>query len=303
MSILINTSLKNGFYRFTRQAAECKTLFCDTGALRQKDLKALFSRKIDCLVVEGFLQKQMLSTAQRLASGYYKDILNLPKEYVYTGFAAEETVGKSTLRHYYHASAVQGLAKHREESAPSLTWIDKLRLELDEQHPEGARLSNFSGMKHQAYIARAVGSQDESLIRVRDLPVDLKPTSIKSHVVALQFLVAPEKGGELELYPDLLDQEEKRMLFDGNLEILSSTLPKPSESIKPFAGRLVLFNSQIPFRFAKVESRELSKEESKPYLTQEEIKAEKTVTKDISLVTLESFILQHEAAPELTIMR
>lgn len=303
MSFIVNSSLKNGVFSFIRKVAPATTVYCDTGSIRAKDLESVLTRKVDCLVVEGFLQKQALETAQRLASGYHKDMLHLPKEYVYSGFSAEETMNNPTLKHFYHSSAVQSLSKLREESAPALTWIDKIRLELDEQYKKGARLFTFEGQKHQAYISRAIGIDDKPLIQVRDLPTYFKPTTLKTQLIALQFLVAPEKGGHLELYPDLIDEQERQLIFDKRLDILPSTLPQPSEVIKAYPGRLVLLNSQIPFRFSLVESRELDKEESKKYLTPEEIKKEKTVTKNISLVAMESFILQQTDQAPLSIMR
>lgn len=294
MSFFINPLKSAGTYSFTRHIKPCITKYCDSGSISHEQLQELFSKKIDCLVVEGFLRHNTLETAQRLSCGYHKDMLEFPSERVYSGFSIEEVIAKPALAHWYDKVAVKALSKLREESGSTLNFVDKLRLELDEQMPSGAMIEAKDGKKRGSFIARAYGSDKKSLVETRQIPESFKPRFLKSHLVALQFLVAPCKGGALELFPGLLDETEKKALFEKRLEVMPNTLPKAAEIIKPYPGRLVLFNADIPFKFEQVESIELPGKDPEK---------DPPIKKDISLAFIESFLAFKGSDRPLTILR
>lgn len=289
------SSLKSvGTFTFTRHVKPCVTKFCDSGTISHEHLINLFSKKIDCLVVEGFLRGKTLENSQRLYAGYHRDLIQFPSDRVYSGFACEEVIAKPALAPWYDKVAVKGLSKLREESDSTLNFVDKLRLELDEQMPCGAMIEAKDGVKRGSYIARAYGSEKKSLIEVRDIPQIFRPQDLKTHLIAIQFLASPCKGGALELYPGLLTQEERHAIAEKRLEILPNTLPQAAEKIKPYAGRLVLMNADIAFKYEQVESIEIpgkNPEKDPP------------IKKDISLAVIESYLLFKGSDKPLTLFR
>jgi hypothetical protein len=294
MSIFLNSLKSTGSFTFTRHIKSCTTKYCDSGSLKYTDLKALFSKKIDCLVVEGFLRGKALEDSQRLFASYHAGLIEFPASRVYSGFACEDVITKPALAPWYDKVAVKSLSKLREDSESTFTFVDKLRLELDEEVPSGAMIEIHEGKKRGSYIARAYGSERKSLVEIRDIPHPFKPSDLKAHFIALQFLVAPCKGGALELFPGLLDETEKKALSEKRLEIIPSTLPKAAEIIKPYAGRLVLINADIPFKYQQVEAIELpgkNPEKDPP------------IKKDISLAMIESYLVYKGDSKPLTILR
>lgn len=293
MSILANNLLRWGQLPFKRSLAKCEIKFSDKGCLDSSDLKLLLNKKIDVLVIEGFLRYEMLSHTQARTAGFHKGDLSLNPDSTRYGFACEDTYNHKTLKHFYDKSSVNTIAKHREEMFPYMTWFDKLRAELDEAHPDGAILGHSHGVKKAPFISRAYEHDRMSLVETRSLPPHMDYVDKKMQLIAMQFLVTPPKGGALELYKDALSRDEHNPVYLKNLSVLPNTLSPAKDVIKPFSGRFVLFNAELPFKFSQVETEEIIINKEKD---------EKKINM-IPLVVLESFIISHGDNKPLTLMR
>lgn len=286
---MLNSINQTGRYIFQRFISECKTQFSDKGKIVTQDLQSLLTRKIDCLVVEGFLRDEQLKTEQRLIAGYHPTTMSLPKDRINWGFASEDTINDGNLRFYYHFSAQKTLESYRENAHPYLTWFDKLRLDLDVAHESGTCLKLASEPLRQPFIARGYDWASPSNVQARQLHASYAERNFTNQLVAMQILVAPEKGGQLELYPTSLSKEEMKDLSEKKIEIMNDTLPAPAAAIKPFAGRLVLFHADIPFKIS-------------PVLAGDPIN-QKGDKKEISLVVQETYIVQRGRNGPLALLR
>lgn len=293
MNLVSSSLCKWGSIPFKRSLAKCEIKFSDRGFIEASDLKLLLSKKIDVLVVEGFLKHQALSHTQQVLAGYHKGDLKLYPESTRYGFACEETYQHETLKYYYDKSSTLTVAKHREEMFPYMSWMDKLRVELDEAHPAGACLDHDEGKKKGPFIQRGYFHDMKAQIEARALPPHMLQKNLKAHLVALQFLVAPPKGGHLEFYKGALTEEEAQGAYLKNLCVLPESLPSSDSVVKAFAGRLVMFHSDLPFKMTQVETEEIIINKEK----------DEKKTNEIPLVVLESFILSKHAKAPLALMR
>jgi len=281
------TSIIKNVFRFCRQPLPpCSVKVCNQGVILPDDLNLLLSNKINCLVIDGYMKGPMLSTEQRLIAGFHPTTKNLSAEHIYYGFTLEDSLKSDNLLYWYYKSAVKSITSHRQAAYPQLTWIDKLRLELDEAHPKGSVVGQIDDKKAEAFVARAYGSSQISLVEARGLPADTKSLNVNTQLVAIQFLVAPKKGGSLQLYPSLLSEQDRQDLYEKKMAIIPSYLPEPAAIIKAFAGRCVFFNAQIPFKFEKVEPEIIPQPNDKP-----------PIIEDISLVVEESYVLHSKDKP------
>jgi len=277
----------------------CRILTCNKGTFIRQDLEKLFHREIDCLIVDGFLQKESLEQEQSLMAGYHKGLLNFSANYAYWGFSCEEALRNNTVNYYYHKSASQSLKKLREDASPYMPWIDKFRLDLDAEFPFGAHIEANHLEKRQAFIVRHRDKSMKSLIENRMIPDSFRPQAMKAHFIAMQCLVAAEKGGHLDLYPGFLNTREHLELSQKRLEIYPPYLPASTGLVRPYEGRLIIFNGQIPFKFSSIEPRVIQKQSSK----KEESKKEEPLILYKDQVMMESYIIYNGDNKALTIMR
>lgn len=293
MSFLTTNLLRWGQLPFKRSLSKCEIKFSDKGCLEAPDLKLLLSKKVDALVIEGFLRHEILTSMQERTVGFHKGDLSLNPDSVRYGFACEDTYKNETLKHFYDKSSVKTISKHREDMFPHLTWFDKLRLELDEAYPQGAILDHSHGVKRAPFISRGYDHATESRLQSRSLPPHMLCADKKMQLIAMQFLVAPPKGGHLELFKGAVTPEEHNLVYMKNLSILPSTLTETTDVIKAFAGRFVIFNAEIPFKFSQVETEEIVINKEK----------DEKKTNQLPLVALESFIISHGENKPLTLLR
>jgi hypothetical protein len=293
MSSVCNSLFKWGQLSFKRSLAKCEIKFSDKGVLEAVDLKQLLAKKIDVLVIEGYLRHQALERMQQKTAGFHTGDLELYPLSTNYGFTCESTYLNDTLKHFYDKSSVLTVAKHREEMFPYTTWIDKLRLELDEAYPQGALLDADRGFKKGPFVSRGYFHDTRSQLETRSLPPHMLDKEVKSQLIALQFLVAPPKGGHLEFYKGALNKQEHEDTYMQKLCILPDSLPTTEAVVKAFAGRCVLFHSDLPFKFSQVETVEIIKDKEKD---------EKEVNK-VPLVALESFIISRGEKKPLAILR
>ena len=173
------------------------------------------------------------------------------------GLPENVSLRSTELFEQYYRHAIPSI--HRVRGAvPELGPIDRLRLELDELWPEGARLSTNGGHKRFTGIARIM--VPDKLIDPADGIVHVDSyagLSSSGTFSANVYLEVPEEGGELEIWPTrptswdfLRNHETMAMLHryqpepDAQARI-RAILPRPA-TIRPSVGELIVINTGRP---------------------------------------------------------
>jgi hypothetical protein len=178
------------------------------------------------LVVNGKLEQQYFGV----------DRLGQPFNATYGASADSQA-----CEHYYRSvepvrERMRGLAR------PAVTPIDKLRLELDEQCPQGATVASFQGRKMLTGIARITRAA-YSKMSAEQPHFDALPekyTVLDAQLAANIYMAVPPTGGELELWdvpplhPLATPPDDWR-----------AALPR-SFKVQPRLGELILFNCRRP---------------------------------------------------------
>lgn len=141
-----------------------------------------------------------------------------------------------------------------------LAPIDRLRLELDEAWPMGARVAKFKGLRRRLGTARVMTpsslmegiAKTEGMLHVDNLPLLKKGTGRFSANI---YLEVPPDGGELAVYnvnPGAMEivrnfsLMKHLMNFDPNAQdLIRSKLPPPL-TLKPGVGDLILVDTSRP---------------------------------------------------------
>ena len=160
---------------------------------------------------------------------------------------------KNSLRRYKENTLIW-LKEMRRSVHPYFSPIDKLRIELDELWPEGFSLAKVNERKLFAGIVREFkkGSYAEPHNDVLrwDLP-EGQSTAIDSQITANVYLLVPERGGELCLWPKWPSKEEYNAIrHPGSYDVKRKCIGKENIKITPQLGELILFN---PMRIHSVE--------------------------------------------------
>jgi hypothetical protein len=152
------------------------------------------------------------------------------------------------------------LAREIRAAAKGLAPLDRLRLDLDEAWPKGARVARYKGLRRGLGLARVMTpaglfdgiAKTEGMVHVDTLPVQKKGTGRYSANV---YLNVPPVGGELSVYPvspgsiELLRNftlMKHLVNFDPNAQdFIRARLPPP-HTIKPEVGDLILIDTSRP---------------------------------------------------------
>lgn len=163
------------------------------------------------------------------------------------GVAYNTTYGKpkgSPEWNRYCAEALSGIQSLRTACHPFLSPIDKFRLELDENWPQGANVANFEGQKMFVGIGRVMEASTSNLAELQphfdSVPNNLK--HLKGQFSANIYLQLPPSGGELELWNITPLPISEIDSADVDVD-WRSNLPK-SFTIKPEIGDLILINTR-----------------------------------------------------------
>lgn len=152
------------------------------------------------------------------------------------------------------------LAREIRAASKGLAPLDRLRLDLDEAWPAGARVARYKGLRRGLGLARVMTpsglfdgiAKTEGMVHVDTLPVQKKGTGRFSANV---YLNVPAVGGELSVYP--VSPTSIELLRNFNLmkhlvnfdpkaqELIRSKLPPPV-TIKPEVGDLILIDTSRP---------------------------------------------------------
>lgn len=161
-----------------------------------------------------------------------------------------DTVGDPELEAKYWADSLEWITTLRAAFRPNLSPIDRLRLELDEQWPKGARLLR-DAINRPAFagLSRVFEDGAEALLHVDrlewDAPVGRFKFSPVAQVSVNVYMKTPMRGGELAIWrvkPDRHGHEKLRI--PGSYGLRRELLGEPDVVIKPQPGELILFDAQ-----------------------------------------------------------
>ncbi|MFQ6199116.1 2OG-Fe(II) oxygenase [Streptomyces sp. NPDC000405] len=167
----------------------------------------------------------------------------------YDGFSSPERE-----EHYFN-DALPAIQSLREYWSPSISPIDRLRLELQEGWPAGANLEyldNRALFVGQARIFHegkgAIPHQDFLPWELRDLRkserTERAPELI-GQLTANIYLQTPQSGGELELWLHGYDHPEYKTKLDApdSYGLSRDLIPDPALVLSPRDGMLILFHA------------------------------------------------------------
>lgn len=211
-------------------------------------VKQYVSPKLCRLLSQYFIEHEHRTKYQRkIELNHQSTILDYGVERI--GGAYNTTYGKSKRspewKAYYH-QALQGMQQLRQICSPYLSPIDRLRVELDEQWPQGCNLANFEGRKMFAGLGRVCDAENSHVLA--EYPhTDSLPqiyAMLAQQFSANVYLQLPNSGGELEIR-DLPPIDPEESTINLSFKILWGRAGEPI-LIKPAVGDLVLFNSRKP---------------------------------------------------------
>lgn len=215
----------------------------------EAELSALLDGTCPVLRIKNYFPE---ATCRRLAetllqSGIYGRYVNAP-EIGRVGQAFFECQANEEAARRYQTESVCWIRQLREAFGPTLTPIDRLRLELDEAWPAGAILGSMSGYKMFAGLARhfVLGAYAEPHQDVLhwDAPNSREAQEVVQQIAANIYLTVADQGGELALWDRGLSREEyQRLGTPGSYGLQRDEIGPPDIIVQPSAGDLILFDA------------------------------------------------------------
>lgn len=232
--------------------------FRDVKELKHTDLRALIQKEIRAVRIKNYFKPcESASMAALLEAS--------PLKGEYINARGIERVGQSFFEcqtseeaaELYKRESANWIKQLRSGSAPLLTPVDRIRLELDEIWPAGANLATKDGAKMFVGLAREfkAGSEAEPHQDVLswDDPRSDFAREVKTQLAANTYLRVPEQGGELTLWPTSYTAEEyERLRIPGSYGLDRQRLPNGCTSITPRVGDLILFNANCVHAVEKI---------------------------------------------------
>jgi hypothetical protein len=149
----------------------------------------------------------------------------------------------------YFSTSLSYMRHMREICSPFLSPADKVRLDLDEIWPFGAGVMDLQGKKMVFGITRIWKLGSEGLphqdVLHRELPSEAKAMMVTRQFGINIYLTTPKKGGQLEIWNRIIEDEEWRRLgVPGSYGFSRDILPSEPTVIEPEAGDLIVINTQ-----------------------------------------------------------
>lgn len=229
-----------------------------TDRLIERDLIKLFNNEICILQVKKFCDPALcdklsdwFKTSDRLVQYPYVMKRESSVKTIYygvdrVGVPYNSTYGDIKQKEKYYEEALSGIKALRSTSYPYLSPVDRLRVELDENWPEGANLANFEGKKMFIGIGRVMKPELSHLSEYQP-HWDSVPTQyakLSGQFSANVYLSVPKQGGELEIWD--IEPLPTTVIHNNDPDRdWRAELPQ-SITLKPEKGDLLLFNTRRP---------------------------------------------------------
>lgn len=213
--------------------------------LNIENISDLLSGKIAAIRIPNFCDSNTvehgLAGLQRKAIKEYRNANGVGK-YENLGMAYFEVTEEKSKEKYY-SECLSSIQKTREVFSPYLAPIDKVRLVLDEQWPNGASLLNLGQGPMFVGLTRAVEGEilpHEDKLE-RDDPSILSKVDYKTQIAFNVYLKVPSAGGNLQLWDISLPDNVYNHLRGASYGIPRDLLPSPVLSLSPNAGEFIAF--------------------------------------------------------------
>ena len=221
--------------------------------LTKEALEQLARREVIALHIKNYYPSELSKTiADKLQSsslfGNYENAQNIGRvgQAYFEGHTSPEIAGR------YRKSARNWLAQLRAECSPYILPIDRVRLELDEAWPRGAKLGNLHldvDTKAFAGLVRIFEKGSGTEIHLDNLEwdvsaIDNAPTEVMIQFAVNCYLDLPQSGGEVHLWtisPSKKEYDKYRNLNSYGMS--AKTFGPPHFTFSPQVGDLWLFRA------------------------------------------------------------
>lgn len=217
--------------------------------LRVRDLEDLFAGRIIALRVPNFCSPKVITQAmKRLKNHEIIDYANAEGvgKFKNIGMAYFEAEN-GDQRAIYYQEKLKNLDSVRHVFHPYLSPIDKVRVMLDEQWPQGANLMNLGKGPMFAGLIRAIKKEilpHEDKLERDDPDGFLKISYITQLAFNCYMSIPKKEGGALQLWDKTLNDEEYNALRGNSYGIDRSKVGEPVITIRPQIGEFVTFNAR-----------------------------------------------------------
>jgi 2-oxoglutarate-Fe(II)-dependent oxygenase superfamily protein len=218
--------------------------------LRPAMLIDLFENRLLAIRIPGYYPEDLSETVsnrliQHPRFGYYANAEDIGR----VGMAYFETIDSPARRAHYYQEARTAMMDMRGCCHPYVSPVDQLRIDIAEVWPNGANLENIEGQQMFVGLARVFTDGAEALphqdILRRDAPHCPRAATLTGQVAANIYLRPTPEGGELEIWEQVInDNEYEQLRIPDSYGLDRSRLSSPAATLQPREGELVLFNSR-----------------------------------------------------------
>ncbi|MGW6982606.1 2OG-Fe(II) oxygenase [Streptomyces sp. NPDC054932] len=232
------------------------TRVIESDRVTETDLLALATGDAIAIVVPDYCPPDLSREAAKtlLEDSRYGEYENVPGVHKW-GLNTYEGLSTPEREERYFAEAIPAIQSLRENWAPYLSPVDRLRLELQEAWPAGANMEYLDG--HRLFVGQArVFPEGRGAIPHQDfLPWELQDlrgtgrsdgtASMIGQLTANLYLQTPDSGGELELWSGGFDhsQYDEHRATPDSYGLDRERIPAPSVVLRPRDGMLILFHA------------------------------------------------------------
>ncbi|MEU8469265.1 2OG-Fe(II) oxygenase [Streptomyces sp. NPDC029006] len=221
------------------------------------DLVALAKGEVMAISVDRYCDPELgREIAERLLSDEhrYTEYENVPDVHKW-GLNTYEGLSSREHEEHYFADALPAIQSLREYWAPNISPIDRLRLELQEGWPGGANMEYLDGQPLFVGQARIFHEGKGAIPHQDFLPWELRDrqhaqgvdnfAELIGQLTANMYLITPESGGELELWPAGYDYPAYDLLRSdpSSYGLDRGRIPEATTTLKPHDGLLILFHA------------------------------------------------------------